>query len=290
MNVIKSYECHINPSSDYFVYSHSVMAQEMLLYPICTGHFFYESGYSLSRDAYDSYLILYIESGSMTVAIRGNKLSAMAGNFVLIDCYQPHAYRTDAGCECYWCHFDGVTAKAFFYHITERMGNVFSLREPEFPKSRLKAVYRHFANGAVCEPIISRYLNDILTAFLLGSEHESAVSDHHAMVETIVSYIGEHLSKPITVEMLARQAGLSPYYFIRMFRKATGFSPHEYLRTARINTAKYLLVNTRLPLKDICLSTGFSCESVFCHAFKETVKMTPTEYRNRTLCGSSHLL
>lgn len=54
------------------------MAQEMLLYPICTGHFFYESGYSLSRDAYDSYLILYIESGSMTVAIRGNKLSAMA--------------------------------------------------------------------------------------------------------------------------------------------------------------------------------------------------------------------
>lgn len=266
------------------------MAREMLLYPICVGHFLYEPGYALQRDAYDSYLILYIENGSMTVALGGKNLTAGAGKFILIDCYQPHAYHTDVGCECYWCHFDGVTAKAFFRHITERMGNVFSLREPELPKLRIEAIYRCFSGGAVREPVISRYLNDILTAFLLGSEQSSTVSNHHAMAEAVISYIGEHLKEFITVETLANQAGLSPYHFIRMFRKATGFSPHEYLRNARINTAKYLLVNTQLPLKDICLSVGFSCESVFCHAFKKTTEMTPTEYRNRSLCVSSHSL
>ena len=78
---------------------------------------------------------------------------------------------------------------------------------------------------------------------------------------------------------LAEQAGLSQYHFIRTFKKETGFTPHEYLVNTRLATARYLLKNTRLPVKDICFNTGFSCESVFCSAFKQHQGMTPAQYR-----------
>lgn len=280
---MRSPEALITPQSDYYVYSPSAMALEMLLYPICVGHFYCQPGYSLHRDTYDSYLVLYLADGTMTVSAGGRETLAQAGSFVLLDCYKPHAYRTDNGYECYWCHFDGVTAGAFCRHVIGRLGNVFSLGEPEIPRSGLEAIYRRFADGsAIREPEISQYLNDILTAFLLGSQHGEAEWNHHTMAEAVISYIGEHLNEPITVDMMARQAGLSTYHFIRTFRKATGFSPHEYLRNARLNMAKYLLCNTGLPLKEICRNVGFSCESVFCQAFRQSTGMTPTEYRSHS--------
>lgn len=278
---LRSCELNISSESDYYVYSPSVMARETLLYPVCTGHFFYEPGYSLNRDSYDSYLILYVESGSMSVSPGGCEYVAEQGSFVFLNCYLPHSYRTNTGCECYWCHFDGAAADAFFRYATEKSGTVLSLIDPDYPASKLKAIYHCFSGrNAVREPIIARYLNDILTSFLPGSESDSTISEHQKMVESAISYIGEHLNEDITVDMLARMVGLSPCYFIRTFKTATGFPPHGYLRNARLNAAKYLLANTCLPLKEICLSVGFSCESVFCSAFKKSVGVTPTEYRN----------
>ena len=101
------------------------------------------------------------------------------------------------------------------------------------------------------------------------------------MSERVISYIGEHFAEDISIDELAQVAGLSQYHFIRSFRKETGFTPHEYLINIRINTAKYLLKNSQLSIKDICYQAGFSCESVFCSTFKRQLKMTPTEYRNQ---------
>lgn len=93
------------------------------------------------------------------------------------------------------------------------------------------------------------------------------------------SYINEHFADNITVEELAERAMISPYYFIRIFKNETGFTPHEYIVSVRINTAKYLLKNTRLTIKNIGFQTGFSCENVFCSAFKKHVGITPAAFR-----------
>lgn len=87
----------------------------------------------------------------------------------------------------------------------------------------------------------------------------------------------------MTVEELADVAGLSLYHFIRSFKQETGFTPHDYLIDTRLNTAKYLLKNTSLPIKDICFHCSFSSESVFCNAFKRELGLTPTKYRTQDI-------
>ena len=53
-----SYETHILPNSDYYVYTPSTLAKKLFFYPICIGSFRYERGYRLARDSYDSFLMI----------------------------------------------------------------------------------------------------------------------------------------------------------------------------------------------------------------------------------------
>ena len=64
-----SYETHILPNSDYYVYTPSTLAKKLFFYPICIGSFRYESGYRLARDSYDSFLIMYILKGTCFVTV-----------------------------------------------------------------------------------------------------------------------------------------------------------------------------------------------------------------------------
>ena len=95
----------------------------------------------------------------------------------------------------------------------------------------------------------------------------------------MTAFISEHFAEKLTISQLASLVSLSDYHFIRIFKRQTGFTPHEYILNTRMNTARYLLKNSTLSVKDICFSTGFSCESVFCNTFKRREGITPAQYR-----------
>ncbi len=278
---MQSLEPLVAAGSDYYVYMPSVTAMETFFYPLYIGHFLYQPGYSLTRESYDSFLLIYIQNGTMTVTANGQTQIAERGNFVLLDCYQPHSYSCSTGCETLWCHFDGSCARGYYRCITERLGMIFSLAEPTYAVKRLQMIYQVFADGqAVREPLLSRYLTDILTDILLDLPGGLLNRRYTGMAEDIAAYMNEHMAEPLSIEQLAGRAGLSPYHFIRTFKKETGFTPHDYLLNIRLNTARYLLKNSTLPVKEICFSCGFSSESIFCNAFKKRVRQTPGQYRN----------
>ena len=94
---MKSCEDLVAPVSDYFIYSPSRMAQEMFLYPLQCGLFSYLPGYSLTRESFDSFLLMYIQKGELELSFEGRTFRASAGQFILIDCYKRHAYSTRTG-------------------------------------------------------------------------------------------------------------------------------------------------------------------------------------------------
>ena len=275
---MKTCDPYIAEESEYYVYAPSVLAKEAFYYVICTGHYLYQPGYFLVRDSYDSYLLLYVEEGSLFVESDGQRRRANEGSFVLLNCYEPHAYGTETGCRCLWCHLDGHGAAQYYQAITARLGNVFSMRNALPAVFKMKEIFEMFAPGTVIkEPLVSKYITDIFTSFLLDSPENQTMG--REVSEETISYINEHFKEEITTECLAEQVGLSPFHFIRTFKKETGFTPHEYLVRTRIDMAKYLLKNTAMPVKDICFATGFSLESVFCSAFKKNAGMSPNTYR-----------
>lgn len=278
---MKSHEELVAPESDYYIYSPSKLAQDIFLYPLQCGLFSYLPGYSLKRDSFDSFLLMYIQKGEMDLEIHGRAYHVSSNSFVLVDCYQSHSYSTSVGWECLWCHFDGITARTFYENIVCRLGNVFSLADPYPVLSKLTSILKIFYTGTVVrEPLLSKYLNDIMTEFMLYFPSKTNSINYVSMAEEIVTYINEHFAEDISVAELADRAGLSHYHFIRTFKRETGFTPHEYIINTRIATAQYLLKNTKLSIKDICYNTGFSCESVFCSAFKHRLGITPSQYRN----------
>ncbi len=274
---MKSQETHVRPDSDYYIYSPSQTAEATFFYPLCTGHFYYQSGYRQFRSSYDSFLMLYLMSGELTVEYDGKKTAAPAGSFLLLDCYQPHGYHTAVDCECVWCHFDGPMARAYYDLIVSRLGHIFSLRNSFQALDKLTKIYQVFSRSQpVREAALSGYLTDILTACLTDTPKNAPKV---SVISEVIFHIQEHFAESLSLDELAAKAAMSPYHFIRVFKKETGYTPHEYLIQYRISTAKYMLKNTELSIKDICFSTGFSSESSFCTAFKKETGFTPVSYR-----------
>lgn len=95
----------------------------------------------------------------------------------------------------------------------------------------------------------------------------------------VIEYIDANLDQSLSLGKVARVAGMSPYYFSRVMRKATGLAPHAHVALRRIERAKQLLSETKLPIIDIALRVGFSNHSHFSTQFRKTVGITPTAYR-----------
>ena len=132
---------------------------------------------------------------------------------------------------------------------------------------------------SIKEALLNNYIVNILTELLIGRGTEHSVNISASIIEDTVAYINEHLADPLTLEKLASQASLSPFYFSRLFKKETGFTPHGYVITARVNNAKFLLKSSNSTIKEICFKTGFTSESSFCTTFKKVTGSTPSEYR-----------
>jgi AraC-like DNA-binding protein len=83
----------------------------------------------------------------------------------------------------------------------------------------------------------------------------------------------------LSVDDLARAAGLSRAHFSREFRRAFGESPHGYLLTRRLERAAALLRNTDRSVADVCMSVGLQSVGSFTTTFTRTYGLSPTAYR-----------
>jgi AraC family transcriptional regulator len=94
-----------------------------------------------------------------------------------------------------------------------------------------------------------------------------------------VQWMQSHLAGPFSLEALARQLGMSPFHFSRLFRRATGQAPSQYFIGLRMAEARRLLRETDRSIIGIGLEVGYSSPSHFAQVFRRASGMTPREYR-----------
>ncbi|HET9183915.1 MAG TPA: AraC family transcriptional regulator [Candidatus Angelobacter sp.] len=81
---------------------------------------------------------------------------------------------------------------------------------------------------------------------------------------------------------LAREAKLSRYHFLRVFRQLTGLTPHRYILRARLRRAATRLLLEPAKVLDIALDSGFGDISNFNHAFHAEFGVSPRTYRRNS--------
>lgn len=89
----------------------------------------------------------------------------------------------------------------------------------------------------------------------------------------------ERLDQPLTVEDLARQAGMSSRHLGRHFRAVTGTTPLQWLLTQRIRRAQELLETTDAGVDTIAAATGMGTATTLRRHFNRTVGVPPDTYR-----------
>lgn len=93
-------------------------------------------------------------------------------------------------------------------------------------------------------------------------------------------YMRQNFRRDIALEEVARTVGISPYYFSKLFKEETGMNYTEYLTKIRIETAKRLLSDRELSIKQVCVDSGYANPNYFSRIFKKWVGITPTEFRD----------
>jgi len=79
----------------------------------------------------------------------------------------------------------------------------------------------------------------------------------------------------LTIDALAREAGLSPTHFAHAFKQSLGRAPHQHLVALRLERARRLLDAPNAVLSDVALRTGFADQAHFTRFFKRHFGVTP---------------
>ncbi len=94
-------------------------------------------------------------------------------------------------------------------------------------------------------------------------------------------WINRHLADDISLPLLARQAQMSERSFSRRYAEATGLTPGRAIERLRVEAARRLLSESRLPVKRISQRCGFGSEETMRRSFLRLLAATPQAYRAR---------
>jgi AraC-like DNA-binding protein len=121
---------------------------------------------------------------------------------------------------------------------------------------------------------------------LLAEFHRLAHSRETPLVHRVRQFMRHHLGERLQLGDLAREAGLSRFYFVREYRRQTGMTPMEDLRRLRVCQARDLLLTSSLPLKAIAPMVGVEEERSLFRLFRRYLRVSPGEIR-RTIPAAS---
>lgn len=182
---------------------------------------------------------------------------------------------------------DGKKEDALFYLcsairvLDEKFQNL-ALPHPDYDEKELLQKGRACRN--YCELQAAFY--EIITEYLKKLKN-SIMSNNNRDFLKAKAYIDKHYDENLTLEVLAGEVHMNPYYFSSFFKKNAGENFKDYVSRVRVQHAVSLLVSTDMKAYEIALKVGFSDARGFSENFQRIYHETPASYRKRAKSGEN---
>lgn len=248
------------------------------------GNFTCDSRYFTKRQGLEQCLLLYTIEGEGIIAYNGNEIVLSPGQLIILDCRNYHYYATKGtSWHFLWIHFVGKCAFDYVDLLNIDGDTALSLgNRISFPSyyEQLASYVLHFDLQKELE--LSTIMQKLLTELIHLKKTETfslKYSGYNLELDDSISYLQEHFTEDISIEQLAKQAHLSKYYYIKVFKAYTRQTPYDYLLGLRLQRAQKMLLETDYAIRVIAEKSGFSDSKNFIACFKKKVGTTPLQYR-----------
>ena len=235
--------------------------------------------------------LLCIRQGSFTIIINGQTFFAGPGDIIAVDKYAMHYFRTTTEAYCYCLIIDHAFCVENHFHVD----NIHFL--PVIKDEELFSLINRFASVYETPERAHRLLE--LRALLLSIALQlcqkhctlSEVPHKEARIFNVIKQVNEFIRaechKQLTLDTLAKVAGINKDYLSRSFHKITGYTITAYINLERCEKAKQLLKKTSKTIEAVAQECGFENVSYFSRTFLSITGVRPGEYRKKHLKPST---
>jgi transcriptional regulator GlxA family with amidase domain len=106
-----------------------------------------------------------------------------------------------------------------------------------------------------------------------------ALADRGARLDRAFELVRQSPSSNLTRARVAKECGMSPSYFSRLFAARHGVGFERFVIQSRLDEAKRLLRSTEHPVRRIAVASGFSSYAHLAKAFRREEGTTPRDFR-----------
>lgn len=228
------------------------------------------------------YQIIYLTEGSMSFLVDGITKILSAGDIIIYPPYTAQKYKSisESGASYIWVHFTGFAAEDMILSSGLTAGKIYSAWPNQSVYSMIMKMGDELRIKRTGSETRANGLFLELLSFLareLKSDRKSG--NRYSRILPALRDMEKNAGARRSNEEYAKMCGLTPYYFIHLFKEVTGESPVKYISELNMRKAEYLLEDTNMGVADIARLTGFESPSYFTKRFKERFGKTPSEFR-----------
>lgn len=226
---------------------------------------------------------VYVTSGTLELGVEKELYHMETGDFAIVFPNTIHHYQV----------FSEEVSKGIYLNPSLSLCGPFREElqkySPMNPIISKEQVHPEIVNAIRClhreknrSPVVEQAYVQIILArsmpfFKLMEKSSQSSGD---IVYDTVSYVARHFKEEITLDMMAKDLGVSKYVLSRVFSSIFHKNLNQYVNEQRLNYVCSMLECTEQSITDISLDAGFQSQRTFNRAFQEIYKMTPREYRN----------
>lgn len=96
-------------------------------------------------------------------------------------------------------------------------------------------------------------------------------------IARVIAHVSAHLNAPISIDDMARRAGMSRAAFHRKFKQVTTMAPIQFVKTMRLNNAAMKIAGGSA-VNEAALDVGYASPSQFSREFKRVYGATPRQW------------